>query len=57
MADIVNLDLFVCWCRTWIRLGITRIYDEQHLVTEMWVCAMKSADISRRDFREVDLSR
>ena len=30
MADIVNPDLFVCSCRTWICLNITRAYEEQH---------------------------
>ena len=29
-ADIANPDLFVCGCRTWICLDITRFYDEQH---------------------------
>ena len=29
MADIANPDLFVCVCRTWICLDITRFYDEQ----------------------------
>ena len=30
MADIANPDLCVCVCRTWIRLDITRINEEQH---------------------------
>ena len=29
MADIANPDLFVCGCRTWICLDITRFYEEQ----------------------------
>ena len=29
MAYIVNPDLFVCSCRTWIWLDITRFYEEQ----------------------------
>ena len=29
MADIANPDLFVCVCRTWICLDITRFYEEQ----------------------------
>ena len=29
MADIENPDLFVCVCRTWICLDITRFYKEQ----------------------------
>ena len=29
MADITNPDLFVCGCRTWICLDITRFYEEQ----------------------------
>ena len=29
MADLANLDLFVCVCRTWICLNITHFYDEQ----------------------------
>ena len=29
MADISILDLFVCGCRTWICLDITRLYEEQ----------------------------
>ena len=31
MADIANPDLFVCVCRTWICLDITRFYEEQRL--------------------------
>ena len=30
MADIVNPNLCVCGCRTWICLDITRFYEEQH---------------------------
>ena len=29
MADNANPDLFVCGCRTWICLDITRLYEEQ----------------------------
>ena len=29
MADISNTDLFMCGCRTWICLDITRFYEEQ----------------------------
>ena len=29
MADIVNLDLFVCGCRTCVCLDITRFYYEE----------------------------
>ena len=29
MADTSNPDLFVCGCRTWICLDITRFYEEQ----------------------------
>ena len=29
MADIANPDLFVCSCRAWICLDITRFYEEQ----------------------------
>ena len=29
MADITNPDLFVCSCRIWICLDITRFYEEQ----------------------------
>ena len=29
MADIANPELFVCVCRTWICLDITRFYEEQ----------------------------
>ena len=32
MADIANPDLFVCGCRTWICLDITRFYEEQNKV-------------------------
>ena len=28
-VDIANTDLFVCCCRTWICLDITRLYEEQ----------------------------
>ena len=30
MADIDNPDSFVCACRTWIYLDITRFYEEQY---------------------------
>ena len=30
MADIVNPDLFVYSCMSWICLDITRFYEEQH---------------------------
>ena len=29
MADIANLELFVCSCWTWICLDITHFYEEQ----------------------------
>ena len=29
MADITNPDLFVCGCRTWICLDITRFHEKQ----------------------------
>ena len=29
MADIANPDLFVCGCRSWICLDITRFYEEE----------------------------
>ena len=29
MADSANIELFVCSCRTWICLDITRFYEEQ----------------------------
>ena len=28
MADIAKTDMFVCSCRTWICLDITRLYEE-----------------------------
>ena len=30
VADIANPDLFSCVCRTWIRLDISRFYEEQY---------------------------
>ena len=42
MADIANSDLFVCGCRTWICLDITRYYEDQLYSSRLCTFAKRS---------------
>ena len=42
MPDIENQDLFVCCCRTWICLDITRLYEEKSSSGSEWLAFSKN---------------
>ena len=47
MGDIENPDVFVFFCRTWICLDITRLYEEQHQPSSECVCPTSKETVNR----------